>query len=281
VIARRAFVAGAALTLLGCEAAKGCDDPSAPDMPATGDDGTIPADPGAPAPPAGGRVTAPSPIGYSNVATLHAAEVRMMGEAGLTLCQAEITPFDTAPNLGLHLPRLRAAVAMARTYGMTTLLTVVNWNGRAQRAMGDAAYLAMLDTLAREIGPASVWLEGVSEPDRSAQAVRWQRWAVERWPGTSVVNGPGGRGAAPVRGDILDVHPCSVPAAMDSISRTDGRVTIMDCTPVLASHLSQADVQRLTEHALSRRANFLHYDTSNAPAANPQVIQWMREALAA
>jgi hypothetical protein len=244
-------------------------------------EGGLPTEPTAP--PAPRR--APSPIGYSNVATLNAAEARAILAAGLTLVQAEAIPFGRGPE-AFDVGRLRAIADVVRQHTATFLLTVVNWNGAPQRS---AALVRRLTRAVREhVGIAQVWLEGVSEPDGSAEALAAQRAAADEWPGTLVGNGPGGRGTPAVRADIVDWHYCSYVTLLDGVRTRGDRLHSTDCTPILASEgtnvlrvalLSQAQVREVTRAAIDRRRRLILYDTSHAPAANLHVVRWMSEEL--
>jgi hypothetical protein len=279
VISRRAWLGGLGAVLLGCDAMQGCEDGgSAPSFPTA--DGTIPADPGSPAPP-GTATRAPSPIGYSNVATLNASEARMIVEAGLTLMQAELAAFSHAAlPTEAEWARVKGAVAVARAGGATVLLTLVNWNGAAQRAQSTAWFTDLVTRAIQEIGPAGVWLEGVSEPDRDGKSVEWVRVAVDRWPGTDVVNGPDGRGPAAAHG-LLDWHYCDTASLLQGVQTRGDRVHSTDCTAILASRLPETVVKQVTRDAARLRRMLILYDTSPTPGANPDVIRWMGEALRA
>jgi len=226
-------------------------------------------------------IIAPSPIGYSNVATLNASDVNMIAGLGLTLVQAEMIPFrpdggDT--NIDKHFGRISEAVAAARRAGIIFFLTLVNWNGASQRAQSDSWFYSMVDRVAGQLGPGNIWLEGVSEPDTNdAKARRWIEYALSRWPGTKVINGHGGRGNYP-GGDILDWHYCDYPSFLSGVKTTD-RLHSTDCTPILASNLSEAQVREITREAINHRRKLILYDTFNAPGTNANVVRWMGEAL--
>lgn len=226
-------------------------------------------------------VIAPSPIGYSNVATLTANDVNLMAGVGLTLVQAEMIPYRTNGgdiDINKHFGRIAEAVRAARANRMTFFLTLVNWNDINQRAQSDAWFHGMLDKVVREIGPNGVWLEGVSEPDvNDAKATRWIDYALRNWPGIKVVNGAGGRGNYP-GGDILDWHYCDYPSFLSGVRTTD-RLHSTDCTPILASHLNEDQVKEITAVAVASRRKLILYDTSNAPGLNAEVVKWMGEAI--
>lgn len=220
-----------------------------------------------------------SPIGCSNVATLTANDVNLMAGYGLTLVQAEMIPFNEGAddtNVARHFPRIKDAVGAARAAGLTTLLTLVNWNGPGQRSQSTGWFRDLYNKVLQEIGPSGVWLEGVSEPDSSAKAQEWI--AIARtWPGIKVVNGQGGHGGAS-GGDILDWHYCDYQSLLNGVKTTD-RLHSTDCGPVLASRLSEAQVKEVTQAALDGRRKLMLYDTSNAPGLNHTVVQWMADVI--
>ena len=222
---------------------------------------------------------APSPIGYSNVATLTSNDVNLMAGYGLTLVQAEMIPFNEGAddtNVARHFPRIKEAVLAARAVGMTTLLTLVNWNGPGQKTQSTAWFRDLYNKVLQEIGPSGVWLEGVSEPDNSSKSAEWSRIALA-WPGVKVVNGAGGHGGAS-GGDILDWHYCDYSGLLNGVQTTD-RLHSTDCSPVLGSHLSEAQIKEVTQAAVDGRRKLIIYDTSNAPGLNPNVVKWMGEVI--
>lgn len=249
------------LVLAGCS--NGCDK----------DDGII----------TGGSVApkrhAPSPIGYSNVATLTANDVNLMAGYGLTLVQAEMIPFNEGAddtNVARHFPRIKDAVNAARAAGMVAFLTLVNWNGPGQKRQSTAWFRDLYNKVLQEIGPSGVWVEGVSEPDSSAKAREWINIALQ-WPGIKVVNGAGGHGGAG-GGDILDWHYCDYAGLLSGVSSTD-RLHSTDCGPVLGSRLSETQVKEVTQAAVDARRKLMLYDTSNAPGLNVNVVKWMGEII--
>lgn len=259
---RRQWLAGALTFAAGCQA-KSCNDR-----------GGI-----GPAPPI---VSAPSPIGYSNVATLDAREAEAILRTGCTMVQMELTPFDTMPDVRRHLSRAQEVVSVTRSMNAIFFLTLVNWNGASQRAQSDQWFQDSLDAILATIGPVGVWLEGVSEPANSdPKAVRWQRWAVERWPGVTVVNGPGGNGPAAVAGTYLDVHFCDYAKLLDNVRTRSGQIHSTDCSPTLASRLSLAQITEVTTAAVEGRKILMLYDTDNAPSANLAVAETMGAAIRA
>lgn len=225
------------------------------------------------------KVTAPSPIGYSNVATLTANDVNLMAGYGLTLVQAEMIPFDEGRDdvtVIKHFPRIKDAVNAARKAGLTSFLTLVNWNGPAQKSQSTQWFRDLYQKTLQEIGPAGVWLEGVSEPDAGGKSQEWI--AIARaWPGVKVVNGPGGHGSAG-GGDILDWHYCDYAGLLSGVRSTD-RLHSTDCGPVLGSHLNEAQVREVTQAAVDARRKLIIYDTSNAPGLNVNVVKWMASVI--
>lgn len=264
---RRTFVYSlAGLALAACDRSCDRDSVSGPDPTTTGP-----------------VIKAPSPIGYSNVAVLSAADVNVMAAAGLTLVQAEMIPFvgrdggsaDWKP----HFPRIKAAVQAARAHGMTSFLTLVNWNGHQQREQPNSWFEELLDRVIHEIGPSGVWLEGVSEPSdiNRAKAERWMRLAIDRWPGLKVANGK--HGPLPRGYDLVDWHYCSYRDLLDGVKNRSDRLHSTDCTPALASNLNENEVKEVTREAIQRRRKLILYDTFNTPSTNLTVIRWMGEVL--
>lgn len=230
-----------------------------------------------PRPGGGGEAPkAPSPIGYSNVATLDAAQADFSLSHGLTLVQAEVGPFGGSDFFDIN--RLKGIAAVSRRYNATFLITLVNWNGPA-RFKSTALFREQVREIAQEIGPAGVWFEGVAEPDNeSAKARDWQHIAVAEWPGFTVGNGHRGRGTPIVRTDLVDWHYCRVADLVENVGR-GGRLHSTDCTPVLASNLSEAVVRDVTQKAIQARTNLIMYDTDTVPGQNAEVIRWMSTEL--
>lgn len=221
--------------------------------------------------------TAPSPIGYSNVAYLthHSADY-ILGH-GMTIVQAEAVPFDEDIST-FDILRLKRIADVCRQRSATFFVTLVNWNGRRQREASTSWFRDRVRQISQEVGPSQVWFESVSEPDQSPKANEWQRIAAEEWPGFLVGNGPGGRGTPAVRSDLVDWHYCSYDDMARNIGN-GGRLHSTDCTPVLASNLNERQVREVTRKAVASRAKLILYDTNNTPTQNDRVIKWMGEEI--
>ena len=204
-----------------------------------------------PTPPSPRR--APSPIGYSHVMRLDGPNAAQVSAAGLTLVHAE--PFNHDTLIGL--PQVRAAADVMRAAGGTTLVTVVNVNARNATEWTDADFDAAVRQVIDVVGPSNVWLEAVSNGEANYRG--WQDRAKTMWPGEVV----------------FSLHPCDLDQARSLLS--PARVVVSDCTPILASTVSEADVKDVTRLALERRAIWLWYDTVPSVPWNPHVVRWMGE----
>lgn len=237
-----------------------------------------------PAPaPAPGHARAPSLIGCSNVATLDALEAEVILAAGMRLVQAEAIPFSAEKDgrgvSAFSIERLVRIAEVVRRYADSVLLiTLVNWNGASQRMQDTAWFQDRLAEIIARVGPTQVWLEAVSEPDEGGKAEEWQRLAARMWPGTLAGNGPGGRGT-PIVGSIVDWHYCDYADLLANIGMN--RLHSTDCTPTLASNLSESQVREVTRAAIRAQSILMLYDTDNAPRTSGNVIRWMSEEIAA
>ena len=187
----------------------------------------------------------------------------LLTRAGLNLTEIEYVPwFDDQGRKGLS---SRTDVAAARHFvnamrrkGITTLISVVNWNGEAQRAQSDEWYLARILEIKKEIGIKGVLLLPVSEPDSGdAKCRRWQEMAKREWGGPLVANGHVGRGEPLFEGaKYIDWHWCQDFTADDV--KPQPYINNTDCGPVLNPGPKRAAA--MMRAALDGHANFLIYD---------------------
>jgi hypothetical protein len=206
------------------------------------------------------RVAASTLIGYGLVNAwfrVDAADfAARLANSGLTLTEIEYNAgrVETAPET--HVERARKFVEAMRLRYITTLISVVNWNGPA-RGQPTPWFRDRVEEIARHIGSERVLLLPVSEPDASGKAVEWTRVAYGLWPGAKVGNGPGGRGTPVVSGyDYLDWHWCE--DFTGSSVLTGPTINNTDCGPVL--NPGPARSARMTRAAIDRHAHFLVYD---------------------
>ncbi|HEY3284199.1 MAG TPA: hypothetical protein VGN26_18170 [Armatimonadota bacterium] len=158
--------------------------------------------------------------------------------------------------------RVRAAqrlVKAMRRRNITTMISLVNWNGSAQRKQDDAWFLERLREIRSVIGPDRVILLPVSEPDgqEGGKAYRWAEMATREWPGLRAGNGDVGRGDPRVPGfDYVDWHHCDDFTEKTLRLTTAGKPTLnnTDCGPVLNPGPTRAAA--MARIALARGAHF-------------------------
>lgn len=204
---------------------------------------------------------------------------------GLNLTGIEYVPwFDETGRGGFSLQTdLEAAkrfVNRMRSYRITTLISIVNWNGEVQRKASKEWFLEQLRQIRDQIGTDLVLLLPVSEPDGSLKATEWQTLARENWPGKMVLNGPGGRGRPGISGkmDYLDWHWCRDFDDTTVLTHLDGLEVInnTDCSPVVNPGPLRA--AQMTRAAWKKKAHFLIYDF-DGKQIDEKVIQAMGEIL--
>lgn len=188
---------------------------------------------------------------------------RALADRGLNLTEIEYVPwFDELGRQGLStrtdVEAARRLVKAMRQHGVTTLISVVNWNGEAQRAQDDDWYRARIREIRERIGTPMVLLLPVSEPDNGdAKCMRWQEIAKEEWPGTLVANGHFGRGDALFAGAAyIDWHWCK--DFKDDNVRPKPFINNTDCRPVLNPGPDRAAA--MAKIATTHDAHFLIYD---------------------
>lgn len=142
------------------------------------------------------------------------------------------------------------------------MISVVNWNGEAQRAASDDWYLARTREISTRIGPKDVLLLPVSEPDPQfdGKAYRWAKMARKEWKGRIVGNGDGGRGDPRVAGfDYVDWHHCEDFSSETIRGSTAGKPTInnTDCGPVI--NPGPERTAKMARIALEKKSNYLVY----------------------
>lgn len=217
------------------------------------------------------KTRAPVLIGYGVVNLWHTIDPsRLAGllySAGCTLTEIEYIPwFSKAARQGqsveTHVKLARRFVQEMRNRDIITLISLVNWNGEAQRRQDDDWFRAHVREISRVIGPEKVILLGVSEPsgEEGGKAYRWMRYVLEDWKGKKAANGDGGRGEPRISGfDYVDWHHCKdfddnsvrlLTAGVPTVNNTD-------CTPVL--NPGPERVRAMARVALKRRAHFLVY----------------------
>ncbi len=218
-----------------------------------------------------GTVRASILIGYGLVNNWFRIDPHQLGKLlsrnGLTLTEIEyVAWFDEEGRKGLSLRTdLEAAkrfVTVMRTYSITTLISVVNWNCEASRKAPDEWFLCRVQEIRDEIGGDLILLLPVSEPDGSNKAKDWQEKARCEWPGKFVLNGSGGRGSPELssKADYLDWHWCRDFNAAGVLVRVAGLEVInnTDCGPVVNPGPERA--VRMAKAALEKKAHFLVYD---------------------
>lgn len=273
VLSRRAFLAGS-LALIGCGGGKGSS--------TTGPT------------PGGGTtdqvVRAPSPIGYGSVHAWQVEEperiVDLLAAHGLTLTQAEGTPPGGTQwgELPIDWSRLRRLADLCRAREVRLFFDLANWNGPEWHTISDAVWRDLLSRTLDTIG-ADAWLEGVSEP-KGSRARALDQMALDFWPGQKVVNRGWDHGSA--AGALQDWHFCNVhpefirvPGSyvlMEQMRQRPGQIFSTDCTPALASNITEREVKEATALAAQLRQILILYDTFQTPT-NLSVIRWMQEAL--
>jgi hypothetical protein len=192
---------------------------------------------------------------------------RLLSQNDLTLTEIEYVPWvDEEGGKGLSTQTypeeaVRFVNAM-RTYSITTLVSVVNWNSEAVRRASDEWFLGLVRKIRERIGTDLVLLLPVSEPDQSDKARRWQEAARCEWPGKLVLNSQGGRGRPLLseKVDYLDWHWCSDFDASSVKTQIDGLEVInnTDCTPVINPGPERAG--QMARAAVLKKAHFLVYD---------------------
>lgn len=210
-------------------------------------------------------------IGYGVVNRWHTIDpaelAGRLSEAGCTLTEIEyVAWFDESGRKGLSSEtRVAAAkrlVNAMRRQGITTLISLVNWNGEAQRRQSDAWFQERLREISEQIGPERVILLGVSEPDgqEEGKAHRWMAYALEQWKGLKAACGDGGRGAPRVKGfDYVDWHHCEDFTEATVRLQTAGAPTLnnTDCGPVI--NPGPARARAMARIAVKKGAHFLIY----------------------
>ncbi len=210
-------------------------------------------------------------IGYGVINLWHTIDpaelAGLLSEAGCTLTEIEyVAWFDESGRKGLSSEtRVAAAkrlVNAMRRQRITTLISLVNWNGEAQRQQSDAWFQERLREINEQIGPERVILLGVSEPDgqEGGKAHRWMGFALEQWKGLKAACGDGGRGAPQVKGfDYVDWHHCEDFTEATVRLRTAGVPTInnTDCGPVINPGPDRA--RAMARIAVKKGAHFLIY----------------------
>lgn len=186
-------------------------------------------------------------IGYGVINLWHTIDPEelagLLSEAGCTLTEIEyVAWFDERGRKGLssetHVAMAKRFVNAMRRQRITTLISLVNWNGEAQRRQSDAWFQERVREISEQIGPERVILLGVSEPDgqEDGKAHRWMSYALEQWKGLKAMYGDGGRGAPRVKGfDYVDWHHCEDFTEATVRLQTAGGPTInnTDCGPVI------------------------------------------------
>jgi len=219
---------------------------------------------------------APVLIGYGLVNLWHTIDPeRLAGllySAGCTLTEIEyVAWFNDAARKGQSIEaRVEAArkhVQAMRKPNITTFISLVNWNGEAQRKQDDGWFRARLKEIVDRIGTDRVIVLGVSEPDGSegGKAYRWMRYAIEEWKGRKAANGDAGRGDPRVAGfDLVDWHHCSDFDDQSVRLATAGKPTLnnTDCGPVVNPGPDRA--RAMARVALQRGAHFNVYGFDDA-----------------
>ncbi len=233
---------------------------------------------------------APILIGYGVVNLWHRIDADelagLLTEAGCTCTEIEyVAWFDERGRKGSS-SETRVALAKRfvnamRRQRITTLISLVNWNGEAQRRQSDAWFQERVREISEQIGPEQVILLGVSEPDgqEGGKAHRWMAYAMEQWKGLKAACGDGGRGAPQVKGfDYVDWHHCEDFTEATVRHQTAGAPTInnTDCGPVI--NPGPARARAMARIAFKRAAHFLIYGFDDQ-AADKAVIRVLGEEL--
>lgn len=214
---------------------------------------------------------APILIGYGVINLWHTIDpgelAGLLSAAGCTLTEIEyVAWFDESGRKGLSsATRVESAkrfVDAMRRQGITTMISLVNWNGEAQRRQNDAWFQERLREINGQIGPERVILLGVSEPDgqEGGKAHRWMAYALEQWKGLKAACGDGGRGTPRVKGfDYVDWHHCEDFTEATVRLQTAEAPTInnTDCGPVI--NPGPARARAMVRIALKKAAHFLIY----------------------
>jgi hypothetical protein len=208
----------------------------------------------------------PPLIGYGLVNYWFAVDAagfaKLLASNRCTLTELEYVPwFDengpAGKSIKTDVDAAAKFVAAMRPHGISTLVSVINWNGEAQRAQPDAWFRRLISEIIDKVKPEDVLLLPVSEPDSKGKSVEWQRYAKEHWPGKLVLNGPGGRGEPTVGGgEYIDWHWCEDFDATDCKPRPYLNNT--DCGPVLNPGPKRA--VQMARAALASGSHFHVYD---------------------
>lgn len=210
---------------------------------------------------------------------------KLLSQNGLTLTGIEyVAWFDEEGRKGqsirTDLEAAKQFVKVMRSYSVTTLIIVVNWNSEGPRKASDDWFLKQVREIRDQIGPEKVLLLPVSEPDGSDKAKAWQASARREWPGKIVLNGPGGRGIPNISGktDYLDWHWCKDFDFDTVLTQIDGIEVInnTDCGPVINPGSIRAGI--MTSAAFKKKAHFMVYDFEGVKI-DEAVIQAMGQAI--
>lgn len=190
---------------------------------------------------------------------------------GLTLTGIEHVAGAFQPVTVASSERTTSFVGAMRRFGVTTLVNIVNANNHFEIEQPDSWFLDQMAQLQAKMGPEKVILQGVSEPGNRGgdedKLRRWQRYALERWPGPTATN-PGFPYSVN-GGTYQDVHLHSEPSSLyggNTINNSDGPWDPEN---------DAASLARVTKLASRSRTNFLVYDVQEPGVIKLDVLETM------